>query len=65
MDLSMHPDHGTSALRRQSNISVLSKTLMSHMHKKCQDKIVTLLMLYVDDIMLIGNNVETLSTVKI
>jgi hypothetical protein len=35
------------------------------MHKKCQDKIVTLLMLYVDDIMLIGNNVETLSTVKI
>jgi len=34
-------------------------------YKKCQDQVVTFLVLYVDDILLIGNDVGTLSTVKI
>jgi hypothetical protein len=35
------------------------------MYKKCQDKTIMFLVLYVDDILLIGNNVGTLSTVRI
>jgi hypothetical protein len=35
------------------------------LYKKCQDKIVIFLVLYVDDIMLIGNDVGILSTVRI
>jgi hypothetical protein len=39
---------------------------MSHMcTKKCQDKVVTFLVFYVYDILLIGNDVGTLSTVRI
>jgi hypothetical protein len=37
----------------------------SCVYKKCQDKIVTFLVLYIDDILLIGNNVGTLSTLRI
>jgi hypothetical protein len=34
-------------------------------YKKCQDKIVMFLVLYVDDILLIENNVGTLSIIRI
>jgi hypothetical protein len=34
-------------------------------YKKCQDNVVTFLVLYVDDILLIGNDVGTLSAVRI
>jgi hypothetical protein len=34
-------------------------------YKKCQDKTVMFLVLYVDDILLIRNDVGTLSTVRI
>jgi hypothetical protein len=35
------------------------------LYKKCEDKTVMFLVLHVDDIMLIGNDVGTLSTVRI
>ena len=34
-------------------------------YKKCEGKVVCLLVLYVDDILLIGNDVTALSTVKV
>ena len=34
-------------------------------YKKCEGKVVSFLVLYVDDILLIGNDVVTLSTVKV
>jgi hypothetical protein len=34
-------------------------------YKKCQDKIVMFLVLYVDHILVIGNDIGTLSTVRI
>ena len=37
----------------------------SCVYKKCERSVVMFLILYVDDILLIGKNVETLSTVKI
>ena len=34
-------------------------------YKKCEGKVVCFLVLYVDDILLIGNNVAALSTIKV
>ena len=34
-------------------------------YKRCQDKVVTFLVLYVDDILLIGNDVGVLSSIRI
>ena len=35
------------------------------MYKKCSGNVVVFLILYVNDILLIGNNVETLSSVEV
>jgi hypothetical protein len=56
MDLIKHPGHGPSKLIKQSNCLVLTKTLMSCVCKRCQDKVVAFLVLYFDDILLIGND---------
>ena len=57
MDLSKHLDHGTSDLIKQSSHLVLNK--------RHRDKVVMFLVLYVDDILLIGNDVEVMSSVKV
>ena len=38
---------------------------MNHVYKRHQDKVVMFLVLYVDDILLIGNDVGVMSSVKI
>ena len=38
---------------------------MNHVYKRHQDKVVMFLVLYVDDILLIGNDVRVMSSVKI
>ena len=65
MDLSQHLGHGTSNLIKQSNHLVLNKILMNRVYKRHQDKVVMFLVLYVDDILLIGNDVGVMSSVKV
>ena len=38
---------------------------MNHVYKRHQDKVVMFLVLYVDDILFIGNDVRVMSSVKI
>ena len=65
MDLTKHLGHGTSDLIKQSSHLVLNKILMIHVYKRHQDKVVMFLVLYVDDILLIGNDVGVMSSVKV
>ena len=65
MDLSKHLGHGTSDLIKQSNHLVLNKIFEPCVYKRHQDKVVMFLMLYVDDILLIGNDVGVMSLVKV
>ena len=65
MDLSKHLGHRTSNLIKQSSHLVLNKILMIHVYKRHQDKVLMFLVLYVDDILLIGSDVGVMSSVKI
>ena len=38
---------------------------MNHVYKRHQDKVVMFLVLYVDDVLLIGNDVGVMSSVKV
>ena len=64
MDLSKHLGHGTSNLIKQSSKSVLNKILMNHVCTK-DINLKWYLVLYVDDILLIGNDVGVMSSVKV
>ena len=64
MDLSKHLDHGTSNLIKQSSHLVLNKVDEPCVYKRHQDKVVMFLVLYVDDILLIGNDVGVMLSVK-
>ena len=66
MDLSKHLGHGTSDLIKQSSHLVLKKNLDEPcVYKRNQDKVVMFIVLYVDDILLIGNDVGVMSSVKV
>ena len=61
-----HLDHGTSDLIKQSSdLSFEQKLDEPCMYKRHQDKVVIFLVLYVNDILLIGNDVGIMSLVKI
>ena len=65
MDLSKPPGLGTYVLMRRSRHTVSSKMSMSLVYfVHIDDKKVVFLVLYVDDILLIGKDVEKLSNVK-
>jgi hypothetical protein len=65
MDLSKQPDHGTSGLMRIKFFGFEQNLDEPSVYKKYQNKVVTFLVLYVDDVLHIGNNVGTLSTGRI
>ena len=65
MDLSKHLDHGISDLIKQSSHLVLQNLDEPCVYKSHQDKVVMFLVLYVDDILLIGNDVGVMSLVKV
>ena len=66
MDLSKHLGHGTLDLIKQSSHLVLNKNLDEpYVYKRHQDKVVMFLVLYIDDILLIGNDVMIISSVKV
>ena len=59
MDLSKHLGHGTSDLIKQS--SHLENLDEPYVYKKHRYKVVMFLVFYVDDILLIGNNIGVMS----
>lgn len=62
MDLCEHPNHGTSGLIKL--LSLLGFEQIDDepcVYNKQQDRVVTFLVLYVDDILLIGNDTGELS----
>ena len=62
MDLSKHLGHGTSDLIKQSSPLVLNKNLDEPcVYKRHRDKVVMFLVIYIDDILLIGNDVGVMS----
>ena len=66
MDLSKYLDLGILALIKPLNLMVLIKCLdKSRVYKKCDGSVVVFLVLYVNDILLIGNDVGVLSPVKV
>ena len=66
MDLSKYLDLGILALIKPLNLMVLIKCLdESRVYKKCDGSVVVFLVLYVNDILLIGNDVGVLSPVKV
>ena len=66
MDLSKHLGHGTSSLIKQSNHLIFEQNIDEPcVYKTHQDKVVIFLVLYVDDILLIGNAIQVMSLVKI
>ena len=66
MDLSKHLGHGTSSLIKQSNQFDFEQNIDEPcVYKTHQDKVVIFLVLYVDDILLIGNAIQVMSLVKI
>ena len=65
MDLSKHQGVGIKDLTKKSKGLVLNKILMSHVYiKKASESIVMFLILYVDDIILMGNYKPSLQEVK-
>ena len=65
MDLSRRPGLGTLNLTNRSSHLDLSNALMRLVYKRSSENVVVFYILYVDDILLIGNNVGTLSSVKL
>ncbi|GJX75784.1 retrotransposon protein, putative, ty1-copia subclass [Tanacetum coccineum] len=64
MDLSKHLGNGISDLMMKSRNSVSLKIVMSHVYQKASGSYVTFLILYVDDILIMGNNIPMLQDVK-
>ena len=62
MDLSRHLGVGIFDLTKRSSRLVSCRI---RMNLACTRKVVSFLVLYVDDILLIGNDVAALSTVKV
>ena len=64
MGLSKHPGHEISGLIKPLKHFILTRVLMNRVYKRIQDTSIIFLVLYLDDILLIENDVEVLSNVK-
>ena len=65
MDLSKRLGLKTLVLVKPLSLLVLINALTSRVYKKRSGNVVVFLVLYVDDILLIGNDVGALSSVKV
>ena len=65
MDLSKHLDLGTLVDQAIKSYSFEKNPDESCVYKRCNGNVVIFLVLYVDDILLIGNDVGVLSSVKV
>ena len=65
MVLSKHQELGTFVLMIKTNHLVSSKMLMNPIYKKVSESAIAFLVLYVDDILLIGNDIGLLTIIKV